>query len=330
MSRFPLGWRGDWAGLNAVVVGSDDVGFAIADTLHELGAVTTVISDTPDGDREKILDVLGVTVVEDHGLATTVSGTVDLVVLASPAMRSHPFVTGVADGVAVWSEVEFSYRVADKSGTRPRCIVLAGHGHGDEIASLVQLFCREAGIRAITVGTSGVVALDALRDPTPWEVIVWPMGAAELADLHHDTEPRRTPFVGVALDADPLIGPEALDAVYFRNEYACIYSRGGGATERAVEQAWVQDGCRAIGVGLDTPGMSDVGIVDDIVCDRAFLDDRRHRALELTTLAELAQLGYSDQESVGRVVTALAVARALSISPEVIAQALRRGRSDPA
>jgi UDP-N-acetylmuramoylalanine--D-glutamate ligase len=171
--------------------------------------------------------------------------------------------------------------------------------------------------------------LDILRDPTPWDALLWPLGAAELADLHQDTNPLRTPFMGVAVDDDPHLGPHELDAVYFRNEIACVYSRGAGVTEKAVENAWVQEGCRAIGVGLDTPGMSDLGVVDGIVCDRAFLADRQHRALELTTLAELSTWGCNDRESVVKVLTSLAVARGLSISPEVIGRGLQRAFSRP-
>ena len=330
MSTFPLGWDGDWAGKQVLVLGAGDVGFAIADTLHELGAHTTVVTNTPDGDQEKILSVLGVSVVKDAGQGTILGSPPEIVVLASPKMRTHPLaVSAAGQGAAVWSEVEFSYRVADKSGRRPKCVLIAGHTYGLDIASLAQVMCEEAGIRAVVVGSLGVVALDALRDPTPWEVLLWPLGAAELADLHHDTEPLRTPFIGVAVDADRVLGRPEVDAVYFRNEHACVYSRGGGATEQAVENAWVQEGCRAIGVGVDTPGMSDLGVVDDIVCDRAFLDDRQHRALELTTLAELSELGCADQESVGKVVTSLAIARGLSVAPEVLGAALRRAFSRP-
>jgi UDP-N-acetylmuramoylalanine--D-glutamate ligase len=330
VSAFPLGWTGSWAGRQVLVLGAGDVGFAVADTLAELGALTTVVTVTPDGDQEKILRVLGVNVVVDKGSDTVLSPRPDIVVLASPAMRTHPLATRASEGgAAVWSEVEFSHRVADKSGQRPRFIMIAGHTHGHDIASITQALCEEAGLRAVIVGSLGAVALDVLRDPVPWDVLLWPLGVAELSDLHHDTEPLRTPFMGVAVDADTVVGSEELAAVYFRNDYACVYSRGGGRTERAVENAWVQEGCRAIGVGLDTPGMSDVGVVDDIVCDRAFLDDRQHRALELTTLAELSELGCRDQESVGKVVTSLAIARGLSISPEVIGKGLRRAFPSP-
>ena len=325
MSAFPVGWNGTWTGVHVLVLGAGDVGFAIADTLQELGSDTTVVTATPEGDQEKILRVLGVNVVTDEGPDTVLPAPPDIVVLASPSQRTHPLaVHASGSGAAVWSEVEFSYRVADKGGQRPRFILIAGHTHGLDIATVARAILDSAGLRAVVVGSVGQVALDMLRDPTPWDVVLWPLGSAELADLHDDTNPVRSPFMGVAVDADPVMTPRELDAVYFRNEFACVYSRGGGITEQAVENAWVQDGCRAIGVGLDSPGMSDLGVVDDIVCDRAFLDDRQHRALELTTVAELAELGCADADSVGKVITSLAIARGLSVSPELIGQALRQ------
>jgi UDP-N-acetylmuramoylalanine--D-glutamate ligase len=169
----------------------------------------------------------------------------------------------------------------------------------------------------------GAGVLDVLRDPLPWEVVLWPMGQGELVDLSHDTDPMRSPFISVALDAETTLSAEAVDQVYFRTERACLYSRSSGLTEKSLENAWVQEGCRAIGIGLDTPGMSDFGVVDGIVCDRAFVEDRRHRALELTTVQEAHAGGFADQEGVGRLITALAIARALDVTPEEIGGALR-------
>lgn len=326
VTRFPVGWEGDWAKKRSLVMGGGEVGFAVSDTLHELGAEVTLVTDTPSGDSERILEVLGVHVVGDQGMSPEPVGQEahDVVVVSMPSMRSHPLaISAVAAGAAVWSEVEFSYRVADKSGSRPHFVFFAGHELGDPVAKLVTEMCHQEGIRAIMVGASGVTALDVLRDPVGWDVLLWPLGVGELIDLGDDTDPFRAPFIGVGLDADPALTSEAFDAVFFRNEHACLYSRGGGSSEQAVERAWVQDGCRAIGVGLDTPGMSDLGVVDDIVCDRAFLDNRRHQALELTTLGELADLGFTSQHQVGQVVAACGVARAFGVSPESIGAALR-------
>jgi len=322
-----VGWRGNWAGSTAVVMGSGEVGFAIADTCHELGAHTLLVTDTPSTDREKILQVLGVELVDDRDSTDILPAglTPDFVVLSHPSFRSHPLAVSLSErGVPVWSELEFSFRVADKSGTRPRLVMVAcppdQAPSGIDPWTLATQLLVEAGIRAVVVGRRGVVALDVFRDPTPWEVVVWPLEASELDDLNADVDPERSPFVAVA---DDTVSDGALDALYHRTALACVYTRSGGASEQAVERAWVLEGARAIGVGLDSPGMSDLGVVEGIVCDRAFLDDRRDRALEVTTLEELAALQVVSPEQVTQVMQALAIARAFGVDQDLIGQVLR-------
>jgi UDP-N-acetylmuramoylalanine--D-glutamate ligase len=69
--------------------------------------------------------------------------------------------------------------------------------------------------------------------------------------------------------------------------------------------------------------MSDLGVVEGIVCDRAFLDDRRDRALEVTTLEELAALQVVSPAQVTQVMQALAIARAFGVDQDLIGQVLR-------
>ena len=77
------------------------------------------------------------------------------------------------------------------------------------------------------------------------------------------------------------------------------------------------------------PGPSDLGVVDGILVDRAFLDDRRTSALELTTVAELAEQGLAAPHVVANILAAAALARSLEVSPAAIREALRGFRLDP-
>jgi UDP-N-acetylmuramoylalanine--D-glutamate ligase len=95
-----------------------------------------------------------------------------------------------------------------------------------------------------------------------------------------------------------------------------------------VEEAEVQDGARAIGFGRGIPGPSDLGIVEGILVDRAFLDDRHRAALELATLDDLAGSGLSAPHSVANVLAAAALARAAGAPPSAIRDAVRAFRVD--
>src|SRR5690606_38438388 len=101
---------------------------------------------------------------------------------------------------------------------------------------------------------------------------------------------------------------------YRNTRTAAIYNRADSATLTMVEEADVIEGCRAIGFDLGIPGPSDFGIADGILCDRAFLDDRRESALELITLDELESTGLATPHMVANVLAAAALTRSIGVS----------------
>jgi UDP-N-acetylmuramoylalanine--D-glutamate ligase len=68
--------------------------------------------------------------------------------------------------------------------------------------------------------------------------------------------------------------------------------------------------------------MSDLGLVEGILCDRAFLDDRQNQALEVSTIDELREAGWMIPDDVPTILGAVAIARALDVPPAVIAGVL--------
>ena len=117
--------------------------------------------------------------------------------------------------------------------------------------------------------------------------------------------------------------------MYNHTRVACVYNKADLATREMVEEADVIEGARAIGFDLGVPGPSDLGVVDGIVVDRAFLVERRTSALELTTIDELRELGLAAPHVVANILAASALARSLDVPPEAIATALREFRLDP-
>jgi UDP-N-acetylmuramoylalanine--D-glutamate ligase len=121
---------------------------------------------------------------------------------------------------------------------------------------------------------------------------------------------------------------DAKGVVYAHTRVACVYNRADAATRRMVEDAEVVEGARAIGFGLDVPGPSDLGVVDGILVDRAFLDDRRTSALELCTVDDLAEHGLAAAHIVANALAAAALARSLDVAPAAVRAALGGFRLD--
>ena len=80
------------------------------------------------------------------------------------------------------------------------------------------------------------------------------------------------------------------------------------------------DGCRAIGVTLGVPAVSQLGIVDGHLVDRAFHDERRTHALELGRVDDLAHLvaGAVPPYLATNALAAAALARAVGVAPEAV------------
>ena len=69
--------------------------------------------------------------------------------------------------------------------------------------------------------------------------------------------------------------------VYENTRVACVYNADQPGAEELVEAADVVEGCRAVGFTTQHPGLSMVGVVEDLLVDRAFVADRARTAAEL-------------------------------------------------
>jgi UDP-N-acetylmuramoylalanine--D-glutamate ligase len=106
---------------------------------------------------------------------------------------------------------------------------------------------------------------------------------------------------------------------------ACVYNVADPETERLVREADVVEGARAIGFTLGVPGVGMVGVVEDILADRAFIEQRETSAAELCTIADLASPA---PHFVQNALAAAALARAHGVSQAAVRDGLRAFRPD--
>jgi UDP-N-acetylmuramoylalanine--D-glutamate ligase len=305
-------------------------GFAAADTLAELGARVMIAADAIDSLRVNMCEVIGVDVAmtsPSDPVPPAVSNFGAEVLVASPGYAPHhPLIRWATErGIAIWGDIELAWRVRDKVRVADWILVTGTNGKTTTTQLTAAMFA-EAGHRVAPCGNIGVSVLDAVRDPEGFEVFV-----VELSSFQLHYASGLEPYAAVCLNIaeDHLDWHGSMDAyiaakarVYSQTRVACVFNRADSRTLAMVEQAEVVEGARAIGIGVDTPGLSDLGIVDGILCDRAFLDDRRDRALELTTIDELREHGLASPHIVVDILAAAALARSYGVSPESISAAL--------
>jgi len=118
--------------------------------------------------------------------------------------------------------------------------------------------------------------------------------------------------------------------IYEQVQRACVYNVADPLTEELVREADVVEGARAIGFTLGMPRVGMVGVVEDILADRAFIEERETSAAELCTLADLAAHGTPGPapHTVQNALAAAALARAHGVSQAAVRQGLRGFRPD--
>jgi UDP-N-acetylmuramoylalanine--D-glutamate ligase len=323
-----LGRADDWSGVRAVVVGMGVSGFAAADNLTHLGAQVTVLADAvSESQREKaeLLEVLGASVRVGGGATAALPADVDLVVTSPGVPPTSPLISGAgARDVPVWGEVELAWRLRDPEHPGVWLAVTGTNGKTTTVRMLDTIL-RTAGLASVACGNVGLPIVEAVMDPEPYAVY-----AVELSSfqLHYTSSmsAHAAAVLNVAEDhLDWYSGPDGMreyaadkGRIYQRVQSACVYNVADPVTEQLVREADVVEGARAVGFTLGTPAVGMVGLVEDVLADRAFVEERQHSAAELCVVSDL----FSPAPHV--VANALAAA-ALARSVGVPAMAVRDG-----
>jgi UDP-N-acetylmuramoylalanine--D-glutamate ligase len=314
----------DWSAVHAVVAGIGVAGFACADQLVHLGARVTVV-DAADGERQReradVLEVVGAAVRLGDG--DTLPDGADVLVVSPGLPPSAPIIQAAqAVGVPVWGELELAWRLRGDDAA-PWLFVTGTNGKTTTTLMLESML-RAAGLRTTAAGNIGVSLVDTVMDPEGYDVIAVEVGAPQLPFLH-TASPLAAVCLNIAEDHVDLFGSfenyvAAKARVYTHAQVAAVYNTADEATLRLVEEADVVEGCRAIGLTLGVPGRSELGVVDDLLVDRAFVENRADSALELAAVEDVRPLA---PHNVFNALAAAALARAAGVPARAVRDGLR-------
>ncbi|MBP5875103.1 UDP-N-acetylmuramoyl-L-alanine--D-glutamate ligase [Streptomyces scabiei] len=317
----------DWQGKRVTVAGLGVSGIPAAKVLHGLGAAVTVVND---GDDERAraqaadLEALGITVRLGDG-ATLPEGT-ELVVTAPGWKPDKPlFDAARAAGLEIWGDIELAWRLRGPDAA-PWLAVTGTNGKTTTVQMLASILTA-AGLRTAAVGNIGVSLLDVVLGDEPYDVL-----AVELSSyqLHWAPSLRAHSAAVLNLAPDHLDWHGSMEAyaadkgrVYEGNRVACVYNVDATdkpSTEDLVREADVEEGCRAVGFTLGTPGPSQLGVVDGILVDRAFVENRQKNAQEL---AEVSDVNPPAPHNIANALAAAALARAYGVPAAAVRDGLR-------
>ncbi len=314
----------EFQGKHVTVAGLGVSGVPAAKVLHGLGARVTVVNDGAD-ERARAqaaeLEALGITVRLGDG-DTLPDGT-ELIVTAPGWKPAKPLFTAAGQaGVPVWGDVELAWRLR-RPDSAPWLAVTGTNGKTTTVQMLASIL-KAAGLRTAAVGNIGVSLLDAVTGDEEYDVL-----AVELSSyqLHWAPSLRAHSAAVLNLAPDHLDWHGSMEAyaadkgrIYEGNRVACVYNVADKATEDLVREADVEEGCRAIGFTLGSPAPSQLGVVDGILVDRAFVENRHKNAQEL---AEVSDVNPPAPHNIANALAAAALARAFGVPAAAVRDGLR-------
>jgi UDP-N-acetylmuramoylalanine--D-glutamate ligase len=319
-----------WEPVRAVVVGIGASGFAAADNLTHMGARVTVLAESAtDAQQEKatLLEVLGAQVRIGAGATHELPAAVDVVVTSPGVPPTAPLLEQArARGVPVWGEVELAWRLRDLDHPGAWLCVTGTNGKTTTVQMLDRVL-QAAGLRSIACGNVGLPLVEAVMDPEPYDVYAVELSSFQL-HYTHSMSAHSAAVLNVAEDhLDWYTGPHGMadyaadkGRIYERVQRSCVYNVADPVTEQLVRDADVVEGARAIGFTLGVPDVGMLGVVDDVLADRAFVDERATSAAELCTLDDLVSPA---PHVVANALAAAALARSAGVPAAAVRDGLR-------
>lgn len=276
-----------------------------------------------------------------HDPAEADLAATDLVVVSPGWRPTTPVLVAAAErGIPVWSEVELAWRlrVPGPSGAPAPWLAVTGTNGKTTTVGMLASIGAAAGLDMPAAGNIGPALVEAAV--TPHDALAVELSSFQL-HFTHSMAARAAAVLNVA--PDHLDWHGSLDAyadakarIYRGVEVACVYDARDPRLEAMVADADVAEGARAVGVTLGAPGPGQLGLVGDVLVDRAFHlpfdhPGRLGSAAELGTLDDLAHLAGPDGRVAPHVVSNALTAAALARAHGVAAAAVRDGlRAFPA
>lgn len=308
-----------WHELSVCVAGIGVSGIACARALVDLGAKVVVV-DARTGPSETAAadELIGLGADARLGDGETLPDDAQLVVTSPGWRREAPLlVAAAAAGVPVWGEPELAWRLR-KPGA-PQWLVVTGTDGKTTTTLMLESMLRAAGLRTTSAGNIGTALVDVANGP--YDVLAVELGSFQL-HWSRSVAPPAAAVLNVAPDHLDWWGGSFNDyaaakgLAFAHPETTAVGNADDAQTVRLLARA----PGRRVSFTMLSPRPGQLGVVEDLLVDRAFVERPDDEAVELATLADIPVPG---PHNVANALAAAALARAHGVPPSAVAAGLR-------
>lgn len=287
-----------------LILGAGVTGSAVANLLRSRGGLVTFTDDNAqDALRPETINL----------------ANFDAVVISPGWRQDHPLVAQVlSSNLHILNEIDLAWQIRTEIAPQQKWLALTGTNGKTTTVEMVAKILQTAGIKAAACGNVGDTVIEAVDRENAYDYLVLELSSFQ---LHWA---KQAQFVSAAIlnIADDHLDWHGTFDAYAAAKFS-ILDRADIAILNADDEQVVLRAnrftSRKVFFSLDTPAPGEIGVVEELLVDRAFVAD----PLEAAMICELKDITPTVPHNVSNALAAAALARTVNVSHEHIQKALQ-------
>ncbi|CAN2192011.1 MurD UDP-N-acetylmuramoylalanine-D-glutamate ligase [Candidatus Nanopelagicaceae bacterium] len=292
-------------GKRILVAGAGVTGAACARALEKRGSVVTIVD-------EKVTALEGFSIIKP---ADVDFSNFDLL-LVSPGWREdHPVVLAARKArIALINEVDLAWSF---KAVGQKWIALTGTNGKTSTVELTAAMLRSGGISSIACGNVGTTVIETVESAEKYDILVLELSSFQLHWLE-DAQFVSSAILNIAEDHVDWHGSfdaYAQDKISLLDKSMTAILNGDDGEIVSRTNHWQG---RKVFFSLDTPAPGEIGVVEELLVDRAFVADPQEAAM----ISELIEVTPTVPHNVSNTLAAAGLARTVGVGHEAIRSAI--------
>lgn len=240
-------------------------------------------------------------------------------VLISPGWKeAHPIIAQAkAAQITLLNEIDLAWALKEERSPAQKWIALTGTNGKTTTVEMTAAALRAGGLHAVACGNVGKTVIECVDSEEAYDVLVLELSSFQLHWLER-AEFIAAAILNIADDHTDWHGSfesyaQAKVSILDRSMTAIL----NGDDKEVVTRTTHWNG-RKVFYSLDTPGPGEIGVVEELLVDRAFVSDPQEAAM----IAELTDVKPTVPHNVSNALAAAGLARTVGVSHEAIGAAL--------
>lgn len=297
----------EFAGKRVLILGGGVTGSAVAKITEELGASVKVADEKP-------LPDFAIHPINDYA-----NLDYDLAVVSPGWKPDHPLINAVKSaGIEITNEVDIAWHFRNLHRPTQKWVAITGTNGKTSTTELTAAMINAAGISAKACGNVGTTVIETVWSETNFEVLVLELSSFQIHWMQ-DPEFAAVAILNIADDHTDWHG--SFEAYTQAKVKLLAHTDTGiinGQDQHLVQAVSGWSGHK-IYFGLDTPAKGQLGLVEELLIDRAFVADSN----EAGEICQLNDVQPTVPHAVANTLAAAGVARAVGADLESIQTAIR-------